>query len=43
MASPALGPLTRTTAIAAGSRPDDRAKMVSCELDMDVVSLAVQV
>jgi hypothetical protein len=28
IASPARGPLTRTTAIAAGGRPEDKAKMV---------------
>jgi len=35
MASFARGPLTRTTAIAAGGRPDDNAKMVSRVVDMD--------
>ena len=32
-ASPARGPLTRTTAIAAGSRPDDSAKMVDGSME----------
>jgi hypothetical protein len=34
MASLALGPLTRTTAIAAGGRPDDNAKIVSRQFDI---------
>ncbi len=37
MASLARGPLTRTTAIAAGGRPDDNAKMVSRWLDIAFV------
>jgi len=34
MAFLAPGPLTRTTAIAAGGRPDDSAKIVSRQLDI---------